>query len=432
MKIGLISPAGVTTGDENLGHIFNENRDLKNYIQSFTRAISSGLLVIASLTPKDIEITLIDENFDNIDYDEDFGLIGISAMTHQATRAYEIADEFRRRGIQVAIGGIHATVLPDEAKKHCDFVFIGEAEETWPVFIQDFINGNPLEFYKSERLIDMSLTPIPSYGLLQKERYKVIWMQTSRGCPHDCEFCGSSRVYGYKYRHKTIHQVIDELNAIHAIWPDARINFADDNLLVDRSFSKELFRELKKLNFRWFAQSDISIANDEEFLKTLKDAGCTTLFIGFESISESSLSTINKNKWKLRQLADYSKAIEQVQSKGIGVVGAFIIGLDGDTKDTFNILIDFIINNHIYTPQITILTPLPGTRLFERLEKEGRLMNIPWSHYTFTEVSYVPKNISPVELKNSLYEIYEKVYSKEVRNIVSRHFKKIFKEINLN
>ncbi|MBN2159007.1 MAG: B12-binding domain-containing radical SAM protein [Spirochaetes bacterium] len=430
MKIGLISPVGVTTSDVLLSHIFDENRDLNNYIQSFTRAISSGLLVIASLTPEDIEIKLIDDNFDRIDYDERFDLIGISAMTHQSTRAYEIANEFKKRGVPVVIGGMHATVLPNEVKEHCDSVFIGEAEDTWPLFIQDFKNGRISEFYKSERLIDMSKTPIPRYDLLKKEKYKVIWLQTSRGCPHDCEFCGSSRVYGYKYRHKTIDQVIDELHVIHAIWPDARINFADDNLLVDRSFSKKLFTELKKFNFRWFAQTDISIAEDEEFLKELKDAGCTTLFIGFESISENSLMTINKNKWKLKHLKNYPQAIENVQSKGIGIVGAFIIGLDGDTKETFQELIDFIVNNRIYTPQITILTPLPGTRLYERLENENRLLHIPWNHYTFTEVSYIPKNMSAVELQNGLYEIYEKVYNKEVRAAVLRHFKNIFKEIN--
>jgi radical SAM superfamily enzyme YgiQ (UPF0313 family) len=429
MKIGLINPKGLKTNDNKLDEIFKSTSNVQSYTDSLSGAFGTGLLVIAALTPDHIEIEIIDENFDDIDYNKDYDLIGISAMTHQASHAYEVADEFRNRGIIVAIGGIHATVLPDEAKSHCDSVFIGEAEHTWPAFLKDLKDGNISDFYKSEKAVDMTSLPTPSYDLLNKENYSVIWMQIGRGCPHDCEFCVASNVYGYKYRHKTLDQIIDEIEFIHRIWPNARINFADDNFFINRKFSKELVGYLKKINLRWFAQTDISIANDEEFITELKAAGCTTLFIGFESVSESSLSLINKNSWKLKQLKNYPEAIKKIQSKGIGIVGAFILGLDGDTKETFNELADFILDNNIFVPQITVLTPLPGSRLYERLKNENRLTDIPWSNYTFTDVNFIPKNMTGEELENGFHKIYEKVYSKEARLKVLNHFKNIFKNL---
>jgi len=429
MKIGLINPKGLKTNDNKLDEIFKNTSNVQSYTDSLSGAFGTGLLVIAALTPDHIEIEIIDENFDNIDYYKNYDLIGISAMTHQASHAYEVADEFRNRGVIVAIGGIHATVLPDEAKRHCDIVFIGEAEHTWPIFLKDFKDGNSLDFYKSEKAADMTSLPTPSYDLLNKENYSVIWMQIGRGCPRDCEFCVASNVYGYKYRHKTINQIVDEIESILKIWPNARINFADDNFFIDRKFSKELVGHLKKINFRWFAQTDISIADDEKFITELKEAGCTTLFIGFESVSKSSLSLINKNSWKLKQLSNYPEAIKKIQSKGIGIVGAFIVGLDGDTEETFDELVDFILDNNIFIPQITVLTPLPGSRLYERLKKENRLTDIPWSNYTFTDVNYIPKNMTGEELENGFHKIYKKVYSKEVRLKVLNHFKNIFKKI---
>lgn len=430
MKIGLISPKGLTTGDQRLEQIFKKSGNVQGYIDSLSKAFSSGLLIVAALTPKDIEIKLIDENFDVIDFNEKFDVVALSGMTQQATRAYEIADEFKKRNVKVVMGGIHATVMPKEAKKYCDSVFIGEAEDTWPNFLNDFKINKISEFYKSNKLIDLKKSPLPRYDLLKPENYKVIWMQTSRGCPHDCEFCGASRVYGFKYRHKTIDQIVEEIKVIQNIWPDARINFSDDNLLVDRRYAKQLMYELEKLNIRWFAQSDISIVKEGEFLKLIKSAGCTTLFIGFESVSEESLSLINKNNWKLKQLPNYAKAIEIIQSEGIGIVGAFIIGLDGDTTDAFDELTNFIIENNIFISQIAILTPLPGTRLYERLKKENRLLNKPWTSYTFTEVTYIPKNMTVEELQSNLYKIYEKTYSPEVRLKVLKHFKAIFKKIS--
>lgn len=429
MKIALISPRGATAIDDRLRSIFQDSRDVQGYIDSLSHAFSSGLLVVAALTPDCHEIRVIDENYDSIDFNEAFDLVGISAMTQQASRAYEIADAFRKRGVMVVMGGIHATVLPQEAKEHCDAVFIGEAEHTWPAFLDDLSKRTMMSFYRGEAAPDMAASPIPRYDLLNRNNYKVIWMQTSRGCPHDCEFCSASRVYGYAYRHKSIAGIMDELNVIKSIWPRGRINFADDNFFVNKKFSKELMRHLKALDLRWFAQTDISVAYDDELLDMLKDAGCTTLLIGFESVSEQSLGSVNRNSWKRKQLSGYSPAIEKIQSKGIGIVGTFIIGFDSDTKETIHTLSEFIIANNIFVPQITILTPLPGSRLYERLTEEKRMLHNPWSHYTFTEINFNPRNISVEDLKNELYNTYEKVYSRDVRLKVLNHFKSIFKTV---
>jgi len=428
MRIALISPAGLITGDGKLNDIFAKHPNIKNYTESLTKAFSSGLLLIGALTPRNIETKLIDENCESIDFSEPFDLVGISAMTQQASRAYEIADRFRSQGATVVFGGIHATTTPEEAIKHFDSVFVGEAEETWPVFLKDFQNNRIAPFYRSKRLADLTKSPMPRYDLLKKDCYRVIWLQTGRGCPHDCEFCAASRIYGLRYRHKSIKQIVDEVTLIHNTWPNAHINFSDDNLFLDRKFSKELFKHLRNLDFRWFAQTDVSVANDEPFLDELREAGCTTLFIGFETVSEKSLSLVNKKSWKLRQLKNYSKAIARIQAKGIGIIGAFIIGFDEDTNEIFDDLADFVIRNNIFIPQIAILTPLPGTRVYERLKEEGRLLNNPWSQFTFTEVNFVPKNMTIDELRSGLYYIYERVYAPDVRRKVLLHFKSIFKK----
>ncbi len=430
MKIRLISPRGSTTGDEVVERIFSETKDFQGYIESLTKASSSGLLVIASLTPAEHDVRIIDENCEHIDFNDDCDLVGISAMTQQATRAYEIADEFRRRGRTVVMGGIHATVMPEEAKNHCDSVFIGEAEETWPVFLDDFRKGAMSDYYRSGKPADLTTLPVPRYDLLNKDNYRVIWLQTSRGCPHDCEFCAASRIYGHAYRHKTVEQVIREIRAIQDIWPDARINFSDDNLFVNRKYSRELVAHLRELNIRWFAQTDIAIANDADLLRQMKSAGCTTLLIGFESISERNLQLINANGWKLKKSSTYADAIRTIQSCGIGIVGAFIIGLDEDTEEGLDELAEFIVANNMFMAQISILTPFPGTRLYDRLTVERRILDRPWSDYTGMQVNIQPRLMSVEELQKGFYKIYQRIYDKDARVKTLKHFKDIFKALS--
>ncbi len=426
MKIALISPESTTMSrDKAFVNFYESNKEVTGHRQRFT-GLSLGLLIIAALTPKSFEIQFIDENYDPVDFSKKYDLIGITAITQQATRAYQIADKFREKGITVVIGGIHATVLPEEVKEHADSVVIGEAEETWPQFIDDFINRNIKPFYRQTGLVDLTKSPIPRYDLLDPEKYKAVWIQTTRGCPHDCEFCAASRIYGSTYRYKTVDQIVDEMNYIKSIFGKVWINFADDNMFVNRKYSKELVTRLISFNLRWFAQTDISVAEDNELLGLLRKSGCVVLFIGLEAVSEEDLSSIDKHGWKRKHFEKYSEYIKKIQSYGIGVMGAFIVGLDSSNITVFEKIADFAVDNCLYSTQVTILTPLPGTRLRERLEQEDRILHSSWDNYTSFDVNFKPKQMTIQQLQSGLLDTYKKVHSKEAVLKRAKYFKEVY------
>ncbi|MFH1782631.1 MAG: radical SAM protein [Candidatus Omnitrophota bacterium] len=427
MKIALISPKG------KFFESYKEYKDVWMGISkdSLYRKFHSGfglaLLTIAALTPKSFKIKLIDENFDSIDFNEKFDLIGLTGMTQQALRAYEIADEFRKRGIRVVIGGIHATVLPEEAKEHVDSVIIGEGEELWPKFLDDFKRGNIKPFYKTSNLTDLSKSPVPRYDLLNPKNYNVVWIQATRGCPHDCDFCAASKIYGFKFRHKKVGQVIEEIKAMLKIWGRGiLVSFTDDNMFVDRKYSVELVEKLIPLKIRWFAQTDVSVARDENFLKLLRKSGCAFLFIGFETLSKEGLTFIDRTNWKVKQLSFYKQAVNAIQSNGMGVFGAFMLGLDSDSLSIFDKVIDFIDENNLYASQITILTPLPGTRLRERLKKEKRLLSKNWDDYTFLKATFTPNLMTAKELEEGLFKVYRGIYNRRMNIKRAKYFKTIY------
>lgn len=427
MKLGLINPHGYSSLNPDFMSFVENCPEFHNFYHSFNSGFNGGLLVIASRTPGSFDIDLIDENHEGIDFDVKYDLVGLSGMTQQANRMYEIADEFRRRGSFIVIGGIHATLMPNEAKLHADSVVIGEGEYLWPQFVDDFLEEHPKPFYRTNQRFDMSHSIRPRYDLLNAKNYDVVSVQATRGCPKDCEFCAASKIYGNKYRYKPIQCIIEEIEVLKRIKNFSRIGFADDNLFINKKYSYELLRQIRQLSIRWFAQTDISVARDDDLLELMRESGCTTLFIGFESISEDNLKNIDKTNWKFRQLKHYSEYVDKIQSKGIGIVGAFIVGFDNDYVSSFDKLSEFIIDNRIFIPQITVLTPLPGTRLRKRLEDENRIISNDWSRYSFTEVNFLPKNMSPEELQKGLVSIYEKVYDTRVRLSVMNHFKHIWK-----
>lgn len=426
-KIALISPRGkFFESDKKYKKIWGDISK-GSFNRKFHSGFGLGLLTIAALTPRDFKIKLIDENFDQINFNEGYNLVGITGMTQQATRAYEIADNFRERGIKVVMGGIHATVMPEEARQHADSVIVGEAEKLWPEFLKDFINNNSKPFYRASHLADLTMSPMPRYDLLARENYSVVWVQATRGCPIDCEFCAASKVYGLKFRHKKVEQVIDEVNYIIKLWGrKILISFADDNMFVDKKYSVQLVERLIPLKIRWFAQTDISIAKDENFLKLLRKSGCSFLFIGFETVNKEGLELLDNRNWKLKQFPFYKRAVEKIQSHGIAVFGAFMLGLDADSISIFKNVADFIKENFLFGAQVTILTPLPGTRLRERLEREGRLLSTNWDNYTFLKANYMPKRMSTTELEKGLLEVYQEVYNKKTSMERARYFKKIY------
>lgn len=433
-KICLISPRGhFVIENDKFAEFINNSNAMSTYMHYWS-GFGIALPTIAGLTPRDFDITIIDENKEKINFDNYYEIIGITAMTQQATRAYEIAKVFKDKGSFVVMGGIHATVLPDEAKNYVDTVFVGEAENTWVQFLKDFIEDKQKQFYyqKDYGEVNMETTPTPRFDLIARYKYRVIWIQSTRGCPHDCEFCSVSRIYGLKHKHKNVQQVINEIKEIKKYWKFAQIGFADDNMFVNRKFSKELISHFRNLNFNWFSQTDISIGSDKQFLNSLKNSGSRYFFIGFESTSKEKLSTLNKNEWKAKTFDNYPKYIENIQNEGMGIFGSLILGLDEDDESVFNNTTNFINNNNLMGAQITILTPFPGSRLRERMERENRILHNKWEYYTAWNVVIKHPQLSGEQLEEGLMRIYSEIYNKE--NFVKRaqYFRRICEKLVVN
>ncbi|MFH1673118.1 MAG: radical SAM protein [Pseudomonadota bacterium] len=435
MKIALINPKGTFfSKNEKYKKFWNNVRDADKHTVLSTRldfwsGFSLGLLIIAALTPEEHEISLIDENIEQVDFKEKYDLVCISAITQTATRAYYLADKFRQRDCKVIVGGIHPTLMPEEAVEHADSVVIGEVETIWSTVLKDVEDGRLKRCYKSASYFNLRNSPVPRYDLLDIEHYKMVWIQTSRGCPHDCEFCAASKVFGLKYRHKSIDQVMREIDYVIDTWGNYQINFADDNIFFNKKYANDLLDRIEPLKIRWAASTDVSVGYDEKFLEKLRRSGCTILLIGFESINEDNLKGLSKNDWKRRRVKDYPMLIQRIQSHGIGIMGAFLVGFDNDKSSVFNDVANFILDTNLYASQITVPTPLPGTRLRERLTAEKRLLESSWDKYTFLDVNYAPKHLTIDELEAGVLDIYMRVYNKEARLSVARHFKQIFSDM---
>jgi radical SAM superfamily enzyme YgiQ (UPF0313 family) len=427
MKIALISPkVNFSTNIKELNEFWEKiNKSSSNNNLWF--GVSSALLTIAALTPAGNNIEFIDENYDKIDFSKNYDLVGISLMTQQAVHGYEIADHFRKMNVKVVLGGVHVSVLPEEAKSHADCVVIGEAEYVWTEILADLKKKKLKPIYKSENVVDLKDSPIPRYDLLKFLNYKFINVQTSRGCPHDCEYCTASKIFGHQYRNKSNEQVINEIKLIKKYSNAPFIAFSDDNFLVNRKLSISLLEKMIDLKIRWHAQSDISIGNDIDLLKLMRKSGCNFVFIGLESVSQKSLVGLDKNEWKLSQLKNYSYYINNIQKQGIGVIGAFIIGLDEDEPADFQKIQNFVIDNNLYGSSFTILTPYPGSRIREKFKKDNRLEMNSWEHYTGYNVTYLPKKMGKEDIERGIITLYKSIYTNENYLKKMEYFKKIQK-----
>jgi len=351
-----------------------------------------SLLAVAAVTPPEVEIELIDENVEEIDFNKEADLVGITSMTATAPRAYEIADRFREKGILVVLGGMHPSALPQEAIQHADAVVIGEAEPTWPRLIEDCKRGGKetlKPFYGDGRRVDLSQICPPRRSLLKRNKYIITRvLQVSRGCPFDCSFCSVSKFFGKKYRLRPIKDVVAEIKSLVG--------------------AKELFRALIPYKLLWVGQASINVAQDIELLELAANSGCKGLFVGFESISPSSLREADKPQNKI---SFYKKAIERFHRFGISLEGAFIFGFDNDDKSIFKKTVNFIKKVKLDAVQFGILTPFPGTRLFSKLSREGRIIDHDWSNYDIANVVFKPKLMTPQELKKGFTWAYQHVYS---------------------
>jgi radical SAM superfamily enzyme YgiQ (UPF0313 family) len=376
---------------------------------------SLGLLTLAGLTPGHfhVEYHEIADLKKLPELPADFDLVAISTFTAQFYEACEVADYFRARQIPVVMGGITVSSLRDQALEHCASVVVGEGELLWPELLADFERGSLKPAYVAQREFNLADAPMPRFDLLDPDKYNRLTVQTSRGCPHRCEFCASSILLTPHYKLKPVAKVIAEIREIKKIWPKPFVEFADDNSFVHAGHYKALLRELARENVRWFTEADVRVAEDDELLALIRDAGCQQLLIGLESPRRTSLYGVElKNNWKLRQQDFYREAIAKIQSHGITVNGCFILGLDGDTRDVFDEVLDFVRDSGLYEVQITFLTAFPGTPLYARLQREGRILRErAWELCTLFDINFQPRNMTVAELQSGFLKLAEKLYS---------------------
>ncbi len=363
------------------------------------------LTTLAALTPPDIEVKITDENVEAVDFEEDVDLVGVTGMLMHAPRAYEIARRFRERKIPVVMGGPHASSLPLEAKEHADAVVIGEAENIWEGLIEDFKQGCLKPFYRARSFCSMERLPFPRLDLLQKKAYMTInCVQTTRGCPHQCDFCHVTHFFGKTYRCRPVDEVIEEVKRLEGDF----IVFIDDNIAGNRRYAKELFTRLKPLKKKWASQASMTLTRDPELLKLAAESGCVSLFIGVESLSSENLKDVNK---AFNQAYPLEEAMKALHDHDIMILAGFIFGLDHDDEGVFERTLRFCERNRIELPSFFILTPLPGTALFQRMDSEGRLLHKNWGQYNGATVVFKPRLMTEETLQRGFHWACKEGYS---------------------
>ena len=363
------------------------------------------LTTLAALTPPEIEVKITDENVEPIDFEEDVDLVGVTGMVMHAHRAYEIARRFRQRSIPVVMGGPHASSLPLEAKEHVDSVVIGEAENVWKGLIEDFKRGDLKPFYKGDAFSSMEGMPRPRLDLLRKDAYMTVnCVQTTRGCPHQCDFCHVTHFFGKTYRCRPAEDVVEEVKRLKGDF----IVFIDDNIAGNRRYAKDLFTRLKPLKKKWASQASLTLTRDPELLKLAAESGCVSLFLGVESLSSENLKDVNKAFNQAHQLEEAMKALHD---HDIMILAGFIFGLDHDDEGVFERTLRFCERNRIELPTFFILTPLPGTPVFQRIESEGRLLHRDWTKYNGATVVFRPKLMTEETLQQGFNWVCKDAYS---------------------
>ncbi|WP_373032957.1 radical SAM protein [Sulfurovum sp.] len=418
MKLGFIAMSGVRALNEELTEL---GLTLPGFVERgkvIASLPSLGLLTLAALTPKEIEVQYCEvEKFNDLDeVPEQFDAVAISSFTAQIKEAYCLADKYREKGTKVIMGGLHVNAMPEEASIHADAIVLGEGELAWPTLTRDLQNNCLQSVYDMRgENFDLSNAPIPRFDLLDINKYNRLTVQTQRGCPHNCEFCASSILLTPHFKVKPVEKVIEEIQYIKKLWPKPFIEFADDNTFANKTHAKKLLRALTKEDIRWFTETDISIAEDDELLMLLRESGCAQVLIGLESPSKKSLDGLElHSNWKARQIEKNLDAIKKIQSYGITVNGCFILGLDGTDVNSFQEVLDFVQESTMYEVQITIQTPFPGTPLYDRLKSNARLLDErAWETCTLFDVNFKPDSMSVKELQNHFKWLINELYNEE-------------------
>ncbi len=380
----------------------------------YFRLPSLSLLRIAALTPAGWEVVILDERVEAVDCEREADLVGITSMTCTVNRAYEIADRFRARGIPVVMGGIHASSVPEEALRHCDSVVVGEAEGIWPRLLEAAVRGQLEAVYRHpEDPPALDNLPPVDWELYRGKGYlPVHFVETTRGCPFDCEFCAVTTFFGGRYRNRPIGDVMAELDRLRPfegyVIPNV-LFFVDDNIVSNRAYARELLTRIADRGYRWLAHASVNLANDPEILRLCQRSRCMGVLIGFETLSPETMRSIGK---KSRLRMDYLEAIRKIHDHGIGVDGSFVFGFDTDDEGVFDRTLEFVTRAKIEAPYFSILTPYPGTRLYARMEQERRILCRDWSRYDTSQVVIQPKLLTPDQLQEGYFRVFREAYSR--------------------
>ena len=417
MKIGFIAMSGLRLCNPELLELGLSFPGVARRAQAIEALPSLGLLTLAGMTPGNVEVEYLEVRDVNRDaLPLDFDAVAISSLTATAKEAYALAARFRAIGTQVILGGLHVTLVPDESAAHADAIVIGEGESVWPNIVADLTRNRLQPIYDARRRpFALADAPMPRFDLLEPNRYPRFTVQTQRGCPWRCEFCAASIRISPTFKVKPVEKVIAEIRRLKELWRDPFIEFADDNTFVNRPHAKQLMRALAREHVRWFTESDLSIAGDDELLSLMRDAGCAQVLIGFESPSPQGLEGIEKKtNWKAKQFANYCRAVEAIQRHGITVNGCFVMGLDGTGPECFDNVHQFVRESGLFDVQITFMTPFPGTPLYERLLAQGRILEPgAWERCTLFDINFQPQQMSRSELEEGFKALGRKLYADE-------------------
>ena len=371
-----------------------------------------NLATLAALTPAEHEVAIDDGCLGPVRANRSADLVAITAMTAQAPAAYSLADQYRARGIPVVLGGIHPSMCPEEAGQHADAVVLGEADRLWPDLIQDFAHGNMKSRYHDPDPIDLAQIASPRRDLLDPKGYVIFnSVQTTRGCPFNCNFCSVTTMSGVKYRFRPVEKVIEEINVL-----DNRfIYFVDDNIIGVPRRAKELFKAFTPLKLGWASQVTINFARDQELMRLARESGCYGVFIGFETFSNQSIRDAGKG---VNRPDEYLRDIRRIHAAGIKVWGSFIFGFDNDSLDVFRETLSFIEQSGMEFAQFSLLTPLPGTALFRQFEEEQRIVHRDWSKYDLGSIVFQHPLVSAQRLHFEKNHAWRRFYS--IRSIMRR------------
>jgi radical SAM superfamily enzyme YgiQ (UPF0313 family) len=411
MKILLVVPAAE--------HLRVSRRDGHVPRRKMLRFSVLPLSVVAALTPPEHQVEIRDENVEPIDFDAAVDVVGVTFMTALAPRAYEIARQFRARGVITVAGGYHPTFCPDEAACHFDAVVVGEAEETWPRVLHDIEAGCLRKVYRPTAPADLAQTPVPRRDLLTgKARHYVTInaVQTSRGCNHNCRYCSIAAFHKGVHRARPIESVLEELRQV-----PRDFMFVDDNIIADPEYARKLFIAMTPLRKRWVSQCSIRIADDPQLLRLAREAGCFGLFIGIETLSPENLAGVHK---EFNDSQGYRQRIAAIRRCGIGVQAGIIVGMDNDDVTVFQRMLRFLQEARIDAIQLNILTPLPGTPLFEDFERAGRLTDLAWGHYDFRHTVIRPARMTAGQLQDGADWLYRQYY--RLDRIIVRAVRSVF------